>query len=136
MKFHHICTLISSFCWKYIKFQLKKYRRVISHDIEEWCKIWRKIDLLFKKWQEFGELWSEHSKVSKICSLIGPFGAKYLTFDLKSTDELSLMTLKCHAKFEKKLTCSLENDMRNFANFQYNTWKCQDWDFDGWFSPK
>ena len=31
------------------------------------------------------------------------------------------MTLKCHAKFEKKLTCGLENDMRNLANFYQNT---------------
>ena len=41
------------------------------------------------------------------------------------------MTLKCLAKFEEKLACSLENDMRNSANFQQNTWKCQNWDFDG-----
>ena len=25
LKFHQICTLIGSFCWKYTKFQLKKY---------------------------------------------------------------------------------------------------------------
>ena len=72
-----------SFCWKYIKFQLKKYRRVMSHDTEDWCKSWRKTNLLFQKWQEFGEFWSEHSKVSKICTLIGPFHVKYITFDLK-----------------------------------------------------
>ena len=29
------CTLMGSFCKNHIKFQLKKYRRVISHDIEE-----------------------------------------------------------------------------------------------------
>ena len=52
-------------------------------------------------------------------------------FDVKSTEELSFMTLKCHAKFEEKLTCSLESDMRNLVNFQQNTWKCQNWDFDG-----
>ena len=55
----------------------------MSHDPEKWCKIWRKTDLLFQKWQEFGEFWSEHSKVSKICTLIGPFCAKHITFDLK-----------------------------------------------------
>ena len=78
VKFHQICTLIVSFCWKYIKFQLKKYTAVIFHDdTEDWCKIWRKTDFLFQKWQEFGEFWSEHSKVSKICTLIGPFRAKY-----------------------------------------------------------
>ena len=27
------------------------------------------------------------------------------------------MTRKCDAKFEEKLTCGLENDMRNLANF-------------------
>ena len=41
-KFH--CTLIGFFCWKYIKFQL------VSRDTEESWKIWRKTDLLFKKW--------------------------------------------------------------------------------------
>ena len=34
VKFHQICTLIGSFCRKYIKFQLEKYRRVMSHDTE------------------------------------------------------------------------------------------------------
>ena len=27
------------------------------------------------------------------------------------------MTIECDAKFEEKLTCGLENDMRNLANF-------------------
>ena len=31
------------------------------------------------------------------------------------------MTRKSHAKFEEKLTCRLENDMRNLANFYQNT---------------
>ena len=33
VKFHQICTLICSFCWNYISFQLKKYGTVI-HNIE------------------------------------------------------------------------------------------------------
>ena len=41
------------------------------------------------------------------------------------------MTLKCHAKFEEKLTSNLENDIRNLANFYQNARKCQHWDFDG-----
>ena len=53
----------------------------MSHDTEDWCKIWKN-DLLFQKWQQFSEFWSEHSKVSKICTLIGPFCAKYMTFGL------------------------------------------------------
>ena len=82
-RFHQICAFIGFFCWKCIKFQLKKYRGVVSHDTEDWCKIWRKTDLLFQNWQEFGEFWSEHSKVSKIYTLIGPLREKHVMFDLK-----------------------------------------------------
>ena len=71
------------FLLKYIKCQLKKYRGVMSHDTEEWSKIWRKTTL-FRKWQEFGEFWSEHSKVFRIRTLIGLFCAKYITLDLKT----------------------------------------------------
>ena len=31
------------------------------------------------------------------------------------------MTLKSHTKFEEKLTCALQNDMSNLANFHQNT---------------
>ena len=41
------------------------------------------------------------------------------------------MTLESDPKFEGKLTCGLENDMRNMANFHQSTLKSQDWDFDG-----
>ena len=30
-----------------------------------------------------------------------------------------------------KLTCGLENEMRNMANLHQSTWKSQNWDFDG-----
>ena len=40
------------------------------------------------------------------------------------------MALKSDAKFEEKLTCGLENDRRNFANFHQNTQNSRNWDFD------
>ena len=40
------------------------------------------------------------------------------------------MTLKSDAKFKEKLTCCLENDMKNFANFHQSTRKSQNWNFD------
>ena len=55
----------------------------MSHDTEDWCKIWRKTDLLFQNWQEFGEFLSERSEVSNISTLIGPLREKYVMFDLK-----------------------------------------------------
>ena len=45
------------------------------------------------------------------------------------------MTLESDAKFEEKLTCGLENDMKNLANFHQSTRKYQNWDFDGFFYP-
>ena len=68
---------------KVYKISAKKNRRVVPHDIEKWCKIWRKTDLLLQIWQEFGEIWPKHSKISKMCTLIGSFYAKYMTLDLK-----------------------------------------------------
>ena len=55
MKFHQICTLIGSFCWKYIKFRLKKYRGVMSHTLRSDAKFEKKTDLLFQKQQDLGE---------------------------------------------------------------------------------
>ena len=43
----------------------------------------KKNQFLFKNCQELGKFWSEHPKGSKICTLIDPFHAKYITFDLK-----------------------------------------------------
>ena len=82
----------------------------MSDNTKEWCKIWRETNLLYQKWQDFGEVWPKHSKVSTICTLIGPFRAKYVKYDLNSIEELSFMTLKSHAKFDGKLTSGLEND--------------------------
>ena len=39
------------------------------------------------------------------------------------------MTLECDVKFEEKLICGLENDMKNFENFHQGTLKSQNWDF-------
>ena len=41
------------------------------------------------------------------------------------------MTLESDATFGEKLTCGLENNIRNMANFHQSTWKYQNWDFDG-----
>ena len=54
------------------------------HENEEWCKIWRGIDLTFQNWyEEFNEVWPKHLKVPKIFILICSFWAKYILFELK-----------------------------------------------------
>ena len=118
---------------KYILFGLKKYRGVISLETEEGYNIWRGIDWSFQNWhKEFDELWPEHSKVSKIFTLMVSFWANYIFFEIKkSTEELPFITLKSDTKFEEKITCRLENDMRNLANFHQGFWNCQTWNFHG-----
>ena len=54
-----IFTLMGSFWTKYILFELKMYRGVISHDIEECNKIWRKTDLLLEiLLSKVGNVWA------------------------------------------------------------------------------
>ena len=65
-------------------YELKIYRGVLCHDIAEWCKIWRGIDLSFENsHEEFDKFWLEHSKVSKMFTLMGSFWAKYILFELE-----------------------------------------------------
>ena len=42
-------TSMGYFFPKYMGFELKKYRGVIFHDTEQWCKIWRNPDLVVSK---------------------------------------------------------------------------------------
>ena len=116
-KFHQICTLIGSFCWKYIKFQLKKYWGVTSHDLEEWCKIWRKTDLLFLKWQEFGEFWPKH------CTLIGSYFAKYLMFDRKKYRGVIFQDTEQWCKIWRKINLWFGKWHEEFGKFSPEHWK-------------
>ena len=52
---------------------------------EKWWKIWREIDLSFPNWHEkFDEFSPQHSKISKICTLMSCFWPKHIMFQLKS----------------------------------------------------
>ena len=71
---------------------------------------------------------------SKKFVLIGSLWPKYILFKLKSTEELSFITLKIYANFEEKLTCAVvwKKTWEIWQIFtRASTWKCQNWDFDG-----
>ena len=65
-----IGTLIASFCLKLKIYELLLDRGVMCHGNEEWCKIWREIDLSVQNWHEewgtcaFINGWGEFSKLS------------------------------------------------------------------------
>ena len=88
---------------KVLKFQLKKYRRFMSHDTEDWCEIRRKTRTLEKSqnWDFDGIL---SSKIKK-CMI------------LKFTEDLCIGAVKNDAKFEEELTCCFKIIMRNLTNF-------------------
>ena len=72
------------FCPKLKIYELKIYRGLPSHENGKWCKIGRGINLSFHNWHEkFDEFWSEHSKILKICYLMGCLRPKYIIFELK-----------------------------------------------------
>ena len=124
------CTFICSYCAKYLMFDLKKYRGVIFHDTEGWCKIWRKTDLWFGKWhEEYGKFSPEQLKVSKLGFWWDPLIQSRKNMSLKSTEKLCVMKMKNDAKFEKELTCHFKIGMRNLMNFDPNTWKSHKFSF-------
>ena len=108
----------------------EKYRGVIFHNTEGWCKIWRKTDLWFGKWHEkFGKFSPEHLKVSKLGLWWDPFVQSRKGMTLKFTEELCVMTMKNNAKFEEELTCSklawriwriLIRALKNLKNLHFN----------------
>ena len=53
----------------------------------------------------------------------------------KSTEKLSLRTLKSDLKFKEKLTCSFKHDMRNLVNFHATTQKTESFTLMGSFYP-
>ena len=113
LKIFKICTFIGSYCAKYLMFDLKKYRGVIFHDTEEWCKIWRKTDLWFGKWHEVYDKFSpEHLEVSKNFSFNGLLLSKVYIVGAKKVQR---SYLSWHWRV-------MQNLKRNWLVFSKLTW--------------
>ena len=103
IKILKVCALIGSFSAKYITFDLKQYRGVIDHDIDEWWKIWGKTKLWFEKWlEEFGKFSPEQLKVSKLGLWWDPFVQSRKCMSWEFTEELCAIKLKNDAKYDKE----------------------------------
>ena len=91
-------------------YDLKIYRGVMCHDNEEWCKIWRGINLLFQNWhEEFDKFWPEHSKVSKISTWMRSFSAKYILFELEKYREVIFHDNEEWCKIWRGIELSFQN---------------------------
>ena len=83
---------------------IKFTEELCGHDNEEWCKIWRGLQLPVQNWhEEFDKFWPGHSKISKIGTLMGWFWPKYKMFwaTKKITEELCLTALKIDANLKE-----------------------------------
>ena len=121
-------TSMGYFCPKYMRFELEKYRGVIFHDTEQWCKIWINPDLVVSK-MAWRIRWTfiTAPKSLKNCTLMHSFCRKHTLFQLENFRGI---TLKRVAKFKRKLTCGLKNDIRNLVNCHASSWKSENLHFD------
>ena len=106
-------------------------------DNEEWCKMWGGIQLPFQNWREdFEEFWREHSKDSKLLLFNGLLMNKgYNVWAKKIRRSYFSWHWKTNVKFEEKLTCGLENDMRN-RKTSTRALESQNWKFYVILLPK
>ena len=72
-----------------------------------------------------------HLKFHQICTLIGSSCWKYVKFQPKSIEDLSLIAMKIDAKCGGKLICCFKND-ENFVNFHLRIRNSQNFYFQ-WF---
>ena len=124
-------TLMGFFCPKLKIFELKIYRGVMCHENEEWCKNWRGIDFSVQNWHEqFDEFWFKHSKISKICTLMGCLLSKYIMFDLKKYKGVMFHSTECWCKIWRKTDLCFQKWHVEFRKFLQEHWKSKNWDFD------
>ena len=109
-------TWMGYFCPKYMRFELQKYRGVIFHDTEQWCKIWKNPNLEVSKmvWG-IGWIFIRALKSLKNCTMIGSFCQKHIMFHLEN-----FRGIMCHDNEEwykiwRKSDLCLEKWLKEFA---------------------
>ena len=124
-------TPMGYFCPKYVRFELKKYRGVIFHDTEQWCKIWKTLTFWFKNgMRNWGDLSSlEHPEVWKVY-IDGLFLPKAYTVstrnfkkklgELSSLEHPEVWKLYIDGLFlSKAYTISTRNFQRNYVSWHW-----------------
>ena len=72
-------------------------------DTDEWCKIWRAIDLSFQNWHEkYYKFWLQALECLKSCTLMGSLWPKFIIFELKRYREVIIYDTKEWYKIWRK----------------------------------
>ena len=112
---------------------MRKYKRVMSHDNEEWCKVWRKTNsflLVPKMTWGIRRILMGAVATLKICTLICCLCQKHMAFQLKKYRRIIFHDTEKNPNFEKKLTFYLKNVIRNLVNFNASSGKSENMLFD------
>ena len=101
--------MVGSFCKNRIKFQLKKYRRLNSHGIQEWWKFKEILTYGFK--YDMKNLLNFHptTQKSKNFTPMGYFCPKYLRFELKWYRGVICHETEKWCKIWKPWSCGFKN---------------------------
>ena len=120
-----IFTFTGSFCAKYNVLPKKVQRSYLS-----WH--WTVMQILKKNWLVLWKItWGickylpEHLKISKLGLWWHLFMQNRKCMSLKFTEELCVITMKNHAKYDDKLICRFKIDNRNLRNFDSSTQKSE-----------
>ena len=106
---------------KCTKNQSKNDRRITCHHTEQWSKIW---------------IFTWELESLKVCTLMELLYPPLITYWLKTIEELCVITLNRHTKFEEEPTYCCKKDMRSLVNFNLSTQKSQIWNFMGSLRPR
>ena len=90
----------------------------MCNNTEEWRKLWRGIDLSFQNWhKKFDKFWLEHSKSSKIYTLMDSFWPKYIMFELKKYRGVIFHDTGKWCKIWRKTELWFEKWLEEFGKF-------------------
>ena len=117
------------FCPNHVHFQLKKYRRIISHDTEEWCKVLINLDLVVSK-LAWGIGWTLIKALKNL--EIFHDTERWYKIQVKNWLLVSKMTwqMKSDGNFEERLTFCFKNDTRSLMYFNSSSEKSEHLNFD------
>ena len=107
--------------------------RVLCHNNEEWYQIWRGIEFSVQNWhEEFDKFWPDHSKISKISTLMDFFWTKYKRFELKKYSGVIFDGTEYWCNIWRKTDLWYKEWHEKFSKFSLeHVWKSKSWDFDG-----
>ena len=113
-----IGTFIGSFYPKKKMCEVKIYKGVMYYNNDEWYKIWKGIDLSIQNWhEEVNKFCSEHSKISKIYTLMGYFWLKYIMFKLQNYRGVMFDGNKYWCKIWRKTDLCFQKWHEEFSKF-------------------